>query len=68
MSEYQKDLLVSYGTGYKAGRSHERTYLVQLLWERAEILSVSFPELAEGLKIAAEVCAEAQEHQIERKK
>lgn len=65
--KYTTDLMIAYGRGYKDGRSHERLYLVQLLWDRALLMSKSFPELSEGLKIAAEVCAEAQEHELKKK-
>jgi hypothetical protein len=66
--DYQRDLAVAYGRGYKDGRSHERVYLVQSLWERANLLSKSFPELAEGIKIAAEIITEKPEAETKPKK
>ena len=52
---------VAYQKGYEDARRHEIVAVIQSLHDRAQILSKSLPELAEGIRIAAEIVEETFE-------
>lgn len=50
--------MVAYGKGYEAARGDEIKACIQSLHERATSLSRAFPELAEGIRVAADILQE----------
>ena len=50
--------MIAYGKGYEAAREDEIKACIQSLHERAQTLSSAFPELAEGIRVAADILQE----------
>ena len=66
--------MIAYAKGYEAARGDEIKACIQSLHERAQILSRAFPELAEGIRVAADILQEtyqrrsAREIKVQKKK
>jgi hypothetical protein len=53
--------MIAYTKGYEAARRDEITACIQSLHNRAQTLSKAFPELAEGIRVAADILQETYE-------
>ena len=58
--------MVAYAKGYEAARRDEITACIQSLHERAQTLSRAFPELAEGIRVAADILQETHQRRSAR--
>jgi len=60
--------MIAYSKGYEAARGDEIKACIQSLHERAQTLSKAFPELAEGIRVAADILQESYERRSPRNK
>jgi len=58
--------MIAYSKGYEAARGDEIKACIQSLHDRAQTLSTAFPELAEGIRVAADILQETYERRSPR--
>jgi hypothetical protein len=58
--------MIAYGRGYEAARDDEIKACIQSLHQRAQSLSRAFPDLAEGIRVAADILQETHQRRSAR--